>query len=76
MSPPPEVVARIGEMVLWILVDLCNEANQQYRGTDPPRGMESDFWFFTIVYEVYLHRSGMRIRGAVVIAECAGEDLP
>ena len=27
-------------------------------------------------YEVYLHRLGRRIRGVVVIAKFAGEDLP
>ena len=48
MSPPPEVVARIGEVVLWIPADLCSEANQQYRGTDPLGGMESDLRPFTI----------------------------
>ena len=48
MSPPPEVVARIGEVVLWIPADLCSEANQQYSGTDPPGGMESDLRPFTI----------------------------
>ena len=74
MSPTPEVVARIGEVVLWIPVDLCNGASQQYTGTNPPRGMESGPRPFA--YEVYLCCLGRRIKGAIVIAECAGEDLP
>ena len=48
MSPHPEVVARIGEVVQWIPTDLCNEANQQYCVTDHPEGMESDLRPFTI----------------------------
>ena len=32
----PDVVARIGEGVLWIPADLCSEANQQHRGTIAP----------------------------------------
>ena len=75
MSPPPEVVVRIGEVVLWIPAALCTEANQQYRGTDPLGGMESDLRPLTIAYEVYLHRLGRWNRGAIVIAECACEEL-
>ena len=76
MSPPPKVVARIGEVVLWIPADFCSEFSQQNRGIDPPRGMESDFRPFTFAYEVYLHCVGRRMRGAVVILECTSEDLP
>ena len=76
MSPPPEVVARIGEVVLWIPADLCSGSSQKYRGTDPPGGMESDFRPFTFAYEVYLHCVGRWMRGVAVIVECAGEDLP
>ena len=68
MSPPLEVVARIGEVVLWILVDLCNGVNQYYKGTDPPGGMESDLKPFTIAYEVYSHHLGRQNRGVVIIA--------
>ena len=67
---------RIGEVVLWILADLCNEANQQYKDIDPPMGMESNLKPFIIVYEVYLRCLGRRIRGVVVIAKCACEELP
>ena len=62
-------------MVLWIPADLCSRANQQYRGIDPPGGIESDLRPFTIIHVVYLCRLGRRIKGPVAIAECACEEL-
>ena len=67
---------RIDEVVLWIPVALCNGACQQYRRTDPLGVMESDLKPLTIAYEVYLCFLGRQVRGAVVIIECACEDLP
>ena len=63
-------------MVLWISADLCSRVSQQYRGINPPGGMELDLRPFTIPYVVYLHYLDVRIRGTVVITECACEDLP
>ena len=62
---------RINEVVLWILAHLRSGATQQYYGANPPRGMESDLSPSQSAYEVYLCRLGRRIRGVVVIAECA-----
>ena len=76
MSPLPEVVARIDEVVLWILGNLCSGASQQYYCTNPPRGMELDLRPFPMAYEVYMCRLGRQIRVAVVIAKCVNEDLP
>ena len=65
---------RIGEVLLWIPTDLCSGTNQQYCGTDPPGGMRLDLRPFPMAYRVYLRHLGRRIRGAVVIVECAYED--
>ena len=67
MSPPPEVVVRIGEVVLWIPVAFYSGANQQYKCTGPPGGMESNLRPFPTAYELYLFHLARRIRGTVVI---------
>ena len=75
MSPLPEVVARIGEVVLWIPTDLCSEAISSIELLTHLGVWHQILGPSQSAYEIYLCRLGRQIRGAVVIEECAGEDL-